>query len=146
MLKYTRQKETPVIKVWKPLKDLTKNSDSLEAQVWFVTCISKICDAKHILGMHVHTQQHSYRRSYTSERGRGSVWNWVKETGDVTQRKGEQEKTGERKWDGTHCIEGKSMKQSTGYCNLLLPVYIIYIYLCHLFFVATVEKPSLLYI
>ncbi len=36
---------------------------------------------------HAHTQKHCYHRSYTSERGQGSVWNWVKETGHVTHRR-----------------------------------------------------------
>lgn len=31
------------------------------------------------------TQKYSYHRCYTSEKGQGSVWDWVKETGDVTQ-------------------------------------------------------------
>lgn len=35
---------------------------------------------------HAHTHKHSYHGSYTSERGQGSAWNWLKETGDVTRR------------------------------------------------------------
>lgn len=30
-------------------------------------------------------QKYSYHRCYTSEKGQGSVWDRVKETGDVTQ-------------------------------------------------------------
>lgn len=50
---------------------------------------------------HTYSMNFSYQRSYTSERVQGSVWNWVKVTGDVTCRSGrkEQEKevvTGDR--------------------------------------------------
>jgi len=40
------------------------------------------------------TQKYSYHRCYTSERGQGSVWNWVKETVNVTQ--GEKDRAGKR--------------------------------------------------
>lgn len=41
--------------------------------------------------------QHCYHSSYTIERGQGSLWNWVKETGDMTRdQEPEQEREEER--------------------------------------------------
>ena len=39
--------------------------------------------------------QHCYHRTYTIERGQGSLWNWVRETGDYNTRP-EQEREKER--------------------------------------------------
>lgn len=52
------------------------------------SCIEKKWSERDIAGHTcAHTQRHGYHRSYTSERGQGSVWNWVKETGHVTHRR-----------------------------------------------------------
>lgn len=57
-----------------------------DSAVIFDLHIEKKWSERHC-GTHAHTLKHCYHRSYTSERGQGSVWNWVKETGDVTSRR-----------------------------------------------------------
>lgn len=58
------------------------------------------CEAQRDLVGHTCTHRGSYHRNYTSERGQGSLWNWGKETGNVTQGRRAGRVNGERKRTG----------------------------------------------